>query len=236
MNFRDSSITKYCDLAIPHVEEIMKDHNVGGHSIEHFNEVLKHTIKALEYEDLIIATKQCVALAAYLHDIDDPKIFHHDDNRNAIMIISKITSDDTRKVITDTVIEMINLVSASKNRSSDPPKKWMVIPRDCDRLTAIGQEGIDRMLEFAKTVNSEMILPNTLRAETPEQLWEIATPERFASYRGGSASVIDHYYDKLLHIGKPENLKSQNPYILEEAARRRDILVDYVINYWKSQK
>ncbi|CAK7994550.1 Hypothetical protein POVR1_LOCUS74 [uncultured virus] len=48
-----------------------------------------------------------------------------------------------------------------------------------------------------------------------------------------SQSMIDHYYDKLLHIGQPRALKSQNSYILLEAEKRNHQMIEYVLTYWK---
>ena len=42
----------------------------------------------------------------------------------------------------------------------------------------------------------------TPRAKTEEELWAIATPERFAAYVGASDSMVDHFYDKLLHLNQ----------------------------------
>ena len=51
----------------------------------------------------------------------------------------------------------------------------------------------------------------------------LATPERFAAYQasgGGSASMLDHYYDKLLQVSRPPPELVRNAY-LEEAACER---------------
>lgn len=129
------------------------------------------------------------------------------------------------------VLELISLVSCSKNGNREPREKWMVIPRDCDRLEAIGEIGIQRCDEYSAAINAPDYTPDTVKVYTEEELWQVATPERFAKYKK-SVSKIDHYYDKLLHIGTPECLKSQNAYILEEAARRNNLMVKYVLDFW----
>ena len=132
------------------------------------------------------------------------------------------------------IIEMIDLVSCSKNGDSEPPEPWMAIPRDCDRLEAIGQIGIDRCREFTIHKKAPFHTETTPRAQTIEDVWKAATPERFDAYMKGvnSISMIDHYYDKLLHIGRPEKLRSQNPYILRQAAKRNDVMASFVVDYW----
>ena len=132
------------------------------------------------------------------------------------------------------IIDMISLVSCSENGDSEPPFPWMAIPRDCDRLEAIGEIGIKRCKDFMVEKKGLFHTDNTPIATTKQEVELAANPERFKAYMRGvkSASMIDHYYDKLLHIGKPECLRSQNPYILQEASRRNGVMTNYVIDYW----
>ena len=101
-------------------------------------------------------------------------------------------------------------------------------------MEAIGQIGIDRCRDFSMSVKAMSHCDDTSKVYTMDELWAVATPERFANYKviKKSRSMIDHYYDKLLHVGKPECLRSQNPYILEEAAKRNHLMAKYVIDYW----
>ena len=240
------------------LRDLMKDHNVGGHNIEHMIAVMNHAKKAVEQEILPQYIKEKIILAALLHDADDTKIFKHSKHfNNARTILKESLSEDFlrplmdeemdvtkfwfyydgnillyRDFFIDDVIELIELVSCSKDGNSDPPQRWMAIPRDCDRLEAIGEIGIKRCDEYSAATNAPDFTPETHRVSTEKELWSVATPERFSKYKK-SVSKIDHYYDKLLHIGKPECLKSQNKYILEEASRRRDIMVQYVLDFWK---
>lgn len=212
-------------------------HNIGfHHGLIHFTNVRNHAIKALKYENLSDRKKLQVEFAALLHDVDDKKLFPNSvNNENARKILAESVDIDDKQKFIDDIISMIDLVSCSKNGDSEPPEPWMAIPRDCDRLEAIGQIGIDRCKEFTDYKKAPYHVENTTRASNEEEVWKAATPERFVLYMKGaqSASMLDHYYDKLLHIGKPECLRSQNKYILEEAARRNNIMVEFVIKYWK---
>lgn len=216
-----------------YLQSLMRGHSIGGHGYDHFIAVRDHSILALEHENLSEREKLQVELAALLHDIDDEKIFPQSKNyENARFILNKSLKDiDDKDNFIEVVINLISLVACSKNGNSDPPEPWMAIPRDCDRLEAIGQIGIDRCLEFK---GGPYHVDTTPRASILEEVWNIATPEKFEGYMKGkrSISMIDHYYDKILHIGKPEALKSQNKYILEEAARRNDLMAQFVIDYW----
>lgn len=219
---------------------LMKNHDVGGHGLDHFFAVANHAIKALEYETLSNENKCQVELAALLHDVDDRKIFPKSVNyQNARQILNKVCMDiEDKDNFIDKIIEMINLVSCSENGDSEPPIPWMAIPRDCDRLEAIGQIGIDRCKAFTIHNKSPFHLESTHRAYSLEEVMVCASPERFANYirEGKSLSMIDHYYDKLLHIGHPERLRSQNVYILNEATKRNNTMIEFVIQYWNNQK
>lgn len=228
---------------------LMKDHDVGGHGINHMIAVANHATKALEHENIPQCDKIRIELAALLHDADDEKIFPGNKNyENARKILDEVLTDEYlqlsdhkeqyREYFINKIIEMIGLVSCSKNGDSEPPLKWMAVPRDSDRLEAIGQIGIDRCREFSASVNALSHCTDTPRVHTMEELWAVATPERLANYKviKKSRSMIDHYYDKLLHVGKPECLRSQNPYILIEAAKRNNLMAQFVLDYWSQEQ
>lgn len=242
------------------MKQLMTGHDVAGHGVDHMIAVADHAVKALEHEDLHNYIKVRVELAALYHDIDDPKIFKDSKNyENARRLLGEILTPDViddfyieecnsirnhtlSKIrycsyFIDMIIDMIDLVSCSKNGDKEPPFPYMAIPRDCDRLEAIGQIGIDRCLEFTKSKGTPFHIDTTPRTFTDEEVKLAATRERFMAYMNGSQSLsmIDHYYDKLLHIGAPECLRSKNSYILKEAAARNQIMTQYVINYWMEE-
>lgn len=229
------------------LEELMKDHkDDDGHGLNHFMAVGKHAIRALNCEDLPIHIKLQIELAARLHDVDDPKIFTESINyQNAYKILKEIFIEISFKDIFPDVdydkfiqgiIDMIKLVSCSQNGDDDPIEKWMAIPRDCDRLEAIGKIGIKRCHEFTLHSGNPLHDDDTVKVYTEEELWKVATRERFNNYKiiKKSSTMIDHYYDKLLHIGKLESLKSQNLYILGKAIKRNNLMIKFVLDYWKS--
>lgn len=222
------------------VTKLMCWMKVGGHDISHFEAVRDHAIHAVKYESQLSQRQKFqIELAAFLHDVDDEKLFGRSalkNYRNARKILSCIDIENKEEFV-EGIIEMIALVSCSENGDSEPSQSWMAIPRDCDRLEAIGEIGIQRCLEFTKHKQSPFHVDTTLRALNREEVWAAATKERFDNYIRGvkSISMIDHYYDKLLHIGQSQRLRSQNPYILQEANKRIDIMVQYVVDYWNDQ-
>ncbi|CAK7994551.1 Hypothetical protein POVR1_LOCUS75 [uncultured virus] len=117
-----------------HLQTLLVDRDVAGHGFGHMKTVADHAMKALEVETISPSEKLAVSLAALLHDADDEKIFPGSvDNENARKILTTIGAADV-----ELIVEMINLVSCSKNGDTDPPKPFMAIPRDCDKAELIG--------------------------------------------------------------------------------------------------
>jgi len=216
---------------IVYVNELCKNF-VSGHGMDHFMNVTMHAIKALEYEpSLSDHTKELICIAAFLHDIDDKKLFPHSkNNENARSLLQKIRQDIDEKDIED-IIKMINYVSCSENGPTYNDVEYMAIPRDCDRLEAIGEIGIKRCREYGMHINLPRHTKHTKRAKSIDDLYLIANDKRYEDYTKGkkSESEIDHYYDKLLHIER--NLVTTNEYIRTEAKNRQKQMIDYVLDY-----
>lgn len=239
----ETNFTDLRNLTELTVREFMSNHNVAGHDIDHFIAVRNHAIKALKHENISDTKKIQVELAAMLHDVDDSKIFSQSvDYQNAKFILDtiftkmsfvNIVSDCSYDVFKQGIIVLISLVSCSKNGDDDVEESWMAIPRDADRLEAIGKIGIQRCTDYANHIKLPYYLDSTPRAKTSEEALLFATRDRFNRYKNGhkSVSMIDHYYDKLLHIGRPEYLCSNNPYILEKSNKRNQEMIDYVVNF-----
>ena len=76
----------------------------------------------------------------------------------------------------------------------------------------------------------------TPRPKTEEEMWKLVLPERFESYQkdGKSASMMDHYYDKLLQIAFFDEEVVQNKYLLQEAKSRVAPLVHIALEYGRT--
>jgi len=205
----------------------------GDHGLQHFKDVEGFAKKALDLTDL--SKEQClqVQLACLLHDVDDRKFFESKDYDNAREMLKGYSKD-----FVEPIIQMVSLVSFSSNMNSESEsiESWKYIPRDCDRLTAIGQIGIDRCIAFSARKGIPFHTKSTPICRTPEEYRSLLTPERAQLYcqKGYSDSVIDHCYDKLGRLGDEENLKSRNSFIIEEAKERAKEVEKYVLQYWKN--
>ena len=219
------------DSYINKLTDILKENNVCvSHGIEHAINVMNHSrmaflsqltfLKSFEYKSIM--------LAALLHDADDNKFFPNNKNYENVR---KILADEKPEIL-ELTIKMIDLVSSSKNGDNIPDSikndKWMLIPRYSDRLEAMGLIGISRCHQYSKTTNNPLYLPTTARPKSEEEIWEVATPERYKQYTGKSASMIDHYYDKLLRCTFfPVN----NYHFDKHCKERRQILIDFILYF-----
>lgn len=219
----DHILEKFIPLMEPLTKGICESHN-----LKHMVDVYEHAKKAIlelhENDDI----KTAILLAALLHDIDDRKFFGTENYFNAKMLLEKTGYEKYE----DLVIKMIEYVSAFTNRNNvdEECKKntWLLIPRICDRVEAIGEIGIKRCLQYSKTVNRPIFTENTYIATTKKELYEkAATKKRYNEYKGWSNSVIDHMYDKLLHIC---DNPCQNKYLERVIAERKCVMEDFCLD------
>lgn len=209
-----------------------------GHDIRHAMIVQHQSEQAvLELKDALTEDeKLAVSLAGLGHDLDDPKFFivNTGEYIHAKRLLNQFLShmeDSRRTNIINLVIEMISYVSASENGNDIPERAktypWLLIPRYADRLEAIGDIGLVRAYIYAKYKGNPMYTENTPRPRTRDEVKMYATPERFLLYSDKSKkltspSVMDHIYDKLLHIG----FTCGNTYLDAQVEARMNVLYD----------
>ena len=125
-----------------YVRELLGN-NSGGHDLSHSMRVYKNAMMIAEKEpgaDLTV-----VALASILHDVDDHKLFDHENNENARAFLSdKGVSGE----LTEEIVGVIDSVSFSKNRGKKPGTLEGQIVQDADRLDAMGAIGIARTFAY----------------------------------------------------------------------------------------
>ena len=157
-------------------------------------------------------------LAALLHDVDDRKLFPSAIGYpNAIKILKPYLED---KAI-ENIKNKISLVSASKNKNSIPSGDLTnLLARDCDRIEAIGEIGVVRCYLYTKNIDRPYFTDDTWIITSESELKTYNLEKRFTDYQN-SESMIDHFYDKLLHIG---NLQTNNKYL----CKLRDTRMHYM--------
>ena len=130
------------DAAKEYIRELFAE-NADGHGLEHALRVYRNAMLIAETEPE--ADKQIVALGALLHDADDHKLFHTENNANARRFLE---AQGVGQETADRICEAINAVSFSQNKGKRPGTIEGQIIQDADRLDAIGAVGIARTFAY----------------------------------------------------------------------------------------
>ena len=128
--------------AMEYVSKLLGD-NSGGHDAAHSLRVYKNALEIAESEPGCNMT--VVSLAALLHDVDDHKLFNHENNENARSFLAE---NDVSDELIEEICITINSVSFSKNRGKKPETLEGKIVQDADRLDAMGAIGIARTFAY----------------------------------------------------------------------------------------
>ena len=139
--FFDKELNLLTDQAITYINDLFRD-NAGGHDIEHTLRVYRNAMLIAESEPE--CDRKIVSLAALLHDADDHKLFHTENNENArLFLYGRVSAEQTEKICS-----CINSVSFSRNQGKAPDTLEGKIVQDADRLDAMGAIGIARTFAF----------------------------------------------------------------------------------------
>ena len=117
--------------------------NTDGHGFGHSMRVYRNALLILETEPE--ADRLVVSLGALLHDADDHKLFHTENNANARHFLTEQGVDPETA---DRICGAINAVSFSQNRGKRPETIEGQLIQDADRLDAIGAVGIARTFAY----------------------------------------------------------------------------------------
>jgi len=200
------------------------------HGIEHADRVAKHAVEACKLETLTEPRRLAVILAALWHDVDDRKFFPDSvDFANARQLCRQATPE-----LEILVVRMISRVSCSKNgNQAEPQDPWLLIPRWCDRIEALGRIGIWRCYVFSMENGRPLMAPEDRLPTSREDLAVLANPERFEIYLKSkgtcSVSFIGHFYDKILHLC----VKTGNAYLDKKLEEGYEEVVQFLLNFNK---
>lgn len=135
-------MTNTIEAAKEYIRELFSG-NAGGHDASHTLRVYQNALLIAENENP--CNMEIVSLAALLHDADDHKMFHTENNSNARQFLASQKLD---KELIEEIIRAINSVSFSRNRGRKPETIEGIIVQDADRLDAIGAIGIARTFAY----------------------------------------------------------------------------------------
>ena len=117
--------------------------NAGGHGADHALRVYRLALRIARQEGN--CDMEAVALAALLHDADDPKLFQTRDNENARRFLREMSVGEEK---TEKICRIINGVSFSRNRGRRPDTPEGRAVQDADRLDAMGAVGVARTFAY----------------------------------------------------------------------------------------
>lgn len=129
-------------VTIAYIQDLFRG-NSGGHDAAHSLRVYRTALLIAESEEG--CDVEIVALAALLHDADDHKLFHTENNANARSFLNaqKVAPEKIERVC-----DAINAVSFSQNRGRRPETLEGRIVQDADRLNALGAIGVARTFAY----------------------------------------------------------------------------------------
>ena len=128
--------------AIEYITKLFQG-NGDGHDLSHSLRVYKNAMMIAKEEGQ--GEEEIIALSALLHDCDDHKLFHTENNANARSFLEQEGVSEEK---IEEICRNINSVSFSKNRGKAPETIEGKIVQDADRLEAIGAVGIARCFQF----------------------------------------------------------------------------------------
>lgn len=217
-----------------YIANVCHQHRVDDtHGLYHAVNVMQHIRNAIEADQTYHIDSQAqqeLLMTGLLHDLDDHKYFPVHSCNAKTFLESRLPGENVNRILT-----WISYVSTTKNGNSIPPEAtknpWVLWPRYCDRIEAVGKTGIDRVIEYNKRLGIGTYSTTTPKPKTYDEVISYATPERFNRYlqtNGASDSVIDHIYDKLLHIC---DVETYSPYINQRLVAGKQLLVDICLDY-----
>lgn len=203
------------DKVYKEVEKLLASDN-SGHGMNHINRVVK---LACVFADNESANKDIVTLIALLHDVDDYKLFGETNLANAKEIMIKCNIDDNTKEI---ILKAISTIGYSKRISGITPESIEAkVVSDADMCDALGATGILRTYAYSKEHNRPFFDKDTF----PNLNLTVD------DYKKGSASGVNHIFEKILRLPKMMLTKSGR----KEAIKRQKIVVDFLFNLFEEE-
>jgi len=112
-----------------------------GHDYHHVMRVYKMALFLAEDEKV---DKNIIALAALMHDLDDPKIAHENSNLAETFLAENVSNEIKKEVLS--IIENMSYSAYKKGKSVVSLEGQIV--QDADRLDALGAIGIARTFAY----------------------------------------------------------------------------------------
>ena len=167
-----------------------------------------------------------IQLGALLHDIADFKFNDGDDSLGSIKVSEWLNSAGADQATIEQVGHIVDNVSfkGAGVKSKMESLEGKVV-QDADRLDSIGAIGIARAFAFGGSKQRPLHEPGI----------ESAHHTTFEEDKKGSASTLNHFYEKLLHVKNLMNTKTGN----KLAEQRHKYLEGYLARFlgeWEGKR
>lgn len=169
------------EKALGFVRELFQNDG-SGHDLHHTLRVYRTALTIAQAEG---GDRDTVALAALLHDADDPKLFSTENLANARGFLQR---NHASQELEEKVCAVLRQISFRGGAIPDTAEGRIV--QDADRLDAIGAVGVARCFAYGGSRGRAIHDPE----EGPRPSM---TAAEYAANRGTS---INHFYEKLLKL------------------------------------
>ena len=167
------------EAALAFARELFRG-DASGHDFFHTLRVYK---TAMAIQSVEGGDGEVVALAAILHDVDDPKLFSGAGYPHATAFLA-----DHPKA--GAILDAISTVSFKGGNAPRPRSLEGMIVQDADRLDAIGALGIARAFAYGGSRGRALHDPDVPpRAHMTE-----------AEYRASESTTVNHFHEKLFKL------------------------------------
>ena len=203
------------------------------HGFVHGIYVLLTCVGALNKCPLGIMNKETeilIKLAALYYDVDS-----HNPSRPESDNLSRMLMSCSGGLITNEQLELVRSMTrvGIEHRVPDifTTQEWFLYPHYSDSLETLGVEGLRRVYLYAKTRGIPFFTPETPRITSIEDLTKMTPPEESENYKGHPTSMMDHLYDRLLHIDK---FPISNEYLLSGARDKIHLMARVCLEFGES--
>jgi uncharacterized protein len=160
----------------------------GGHDFHHLRRV---RALALRLAPSVGADPVVTALAAWLHDVADPKLNADPESgrRDLAAFLDGLGLDLERRARVEDAVERVSF-GRELDGDARPKSPELMAVQDADRLDALGAIGIARCFAYGGSKGQPMHDPDL-------------PPRRdldHKSYRGGKSTGVNHFHEKLLTL------------------------------------
>ena len=175
-------------------------------------------------------------MAAALHDVDDHKVFEKSVHyQNCRYILTQVDYEPAR---IEKVVEMISLVSFTVNGVTPIPKGpngedqlWKGIPRDADRLEALGCIGIARCIAYGVHNNRALYHERTPRFRDAYEIWTESSHRYFGPFESVRYSTLDYFLRGIMYRGV---MSTGLPWFCKEAEKRLQPITEVLLVFGRT--